>query len=622
MLATSPQEKHDYLTKVRFPSLISYDLSFDLDQQPTPHPLSPRCSLDPVSVFLAMSGQNNRSRKKKAVELFPLGDALEKYLDGLDHVMKLDSQQENKRLTHAATMLETALDSLAKAQTDLIADQGEYIRLDDFANLKDFIETMEDFEHACSPKPFYRKNRRSSPPTWLNVRARDWSSCLEARKTEIVLDGDLDSILSKLCDRGIPPLYEYERPYLEAQLWDDFKRPFLGSGATDLQAHIKKQSCLARIDPKGYPAVCPVLQSSGTGKTRTVLQLGEIEPGLLVCVRDVGDPRRLSSCPRRDEAACRWLKTEKDLRILSHKKITVWLIALAEELTTFYRHELEGVSGSKSWSQLKVSLAKGLAPSGPPPRPPHDNAPEETLLSWRMNKIQRKERREMFDRIAERAAELLEEAPFSGPFSEDLSNQDIVSRLAPRLREAFHSFQEVLDPYWDDEAFFHLAIDSCGALEDDVYTLRRIWTALEMPRFWLLLVDMKTWILETGARDTSCKFCRSIVTAKPLTRGVIVHSDRDRIDISRKPGSPRTTPFYVMPHDVGLTGNDTYQRVLRGEAVLSHSQLVALLPLMGRPLLGDSLLQGGAIDYGGVSLYSILQVGLSSAGRASLKIYR
>lgn len=56
---------------------------------------------------------------------------------------------------------------------------------------------------------------------------------------------------------------------------------------------------------------------------------------------------------------------------------------------------------------------------------------------------------------------------------------------------------------------------------------------------------------------------------------------------------------------------DRYQRALRGDSTLSHSDSKTLLPLMDRPLLGDTMLHGTRLEYGQVSLYSVLQVFLA-----------
>jgi hypothetical protein len=77
-------------------------------------------------------------------------------------------------------------------------------------------------------------------------------------------------------------------------------------------------------------------------------------------------------------------------------------------------------------------------------------------------------------------------------------------------------------------------------------------------------------------------------------------------------GSSLVQPFTNLPQNLGLLdNNDRYQRALRGDSTLSHSDSKTLLPLMGRPLLGDTMLHGTRLEYGQVSLYSVLQVFLA-----------
>lgn len=115
-----------------------------------------------------------------------------------------------------------------------------------------------------------------------------------------------------------------------------------------------------------------------------------------------------------------------------------------------------------SWSRL----AKCLAPAKPPLLLPQsrETIPSSTSHDFIDSQDQRRGCRDLFDRIGGRTAKLLQELPFSSGTLHPGSSPVERLQLAPRLKQAFKSLQDVLAPYWGPQVFFHLAIDECSAL--------------------------------------------------------------------------------------------------------------------------------------------------------------
>jgi hypothetical protein len=72
-------------------------------------------------------------------------------------------------------------------------------------------------------------------------------------------------------------------PYPEA-LAADFSRPYIGSAAKELDRKIL-QVMSSVTQAKSCAPVLPILQSSGTGKSRAVTELSSYAPGISLCIR-------------------------------------------------------------------------------------------------------------------------------------------------------------------------------------------------------------------------------------------------------------------------------------------------------------------------------------------------
>ena len=113
--------------------------------------------------------------------------------------------------------------------------------------------------------------------------------------------------------------------------------------------------------------------------------------------------------------------------------------------------------------------------------------------------------------------------------------------------------------------YFHLAIDSCGIMQDRLQILRQLWSHTAGVVLFLL--------------DNDAKIARFY--------------DRHELDHPAKPGSGGKRfmePVFGLPQNLALDRDVTrYVVILRGDGnSVTHHELLTWLPKMGRPLLNDT----------------------------------
>jgi len=139
----------------------------------------------------------------------------------------------------------------------------------------------------------------------------------------------------------------------------DFQRVYRGDGMLHLRDHLIRLG--KNYQPtRHYARVVPIIQSSGSGKSKTAVELAQVELGVLICLRT--SPRELKavSQPPRDKWVVDWLlpsergpksspSESSDTSDASDSlKIKIWLNAFASEIVSFYR-ELWGSLESEPW---------------------------------------------------------------------------------------------------------------------------------------------------------------------------------------------------------------------------------------------------------------------------------
>ena len=412
---------------------------------------------------------------------------------------------------------------------------------------------------------------------WLNHVDTIMNSdrCIEP----LTVPGTLSGLLSHAAAVDIDSL---ERPltpptYMDAE---DFKRPFTGPGADDLRAHI--HDAQKRFSSASYAKVIPILQSSGSGKSRTVLQLGQKELGLMVCVRRSLNRGQVSEPPR-DVAAAKWLQrkvSEKDFPIFDEtRSLAVWLIALGEQINDLYRSSWDSFKSNHvegTWEAFVEHVGKLLSPVSAISSFASSLTEAMDVDEGTRSRV----RDHLLGSIDSRAEELMDHTKFSlheyknyNPTAHTGRESGVAEEeaaLAARffqeaLSQAFEGLSNFLKATGDAEAFFHLAIDECGELHDRLYKLRRLWQYLGVD-CWMLWLDTNPEI--------------------SLTYGTQARDDTSRI-VSETERLLR--PFTALPQDLGLEERAPhFAKILVGDASVTFRDLTEMLRGMGRPLLADS----------------------------------
>lgn len=204
-----------------------------------------------------------------------------------------------------------------------------------------------------------------------------------------------DMIIAREPDRVLEEMFRkhYRRPkrppmlppMKQGNVASDFQREFSGQGARYLQRHLQLVGATYDADYH-YARVVPVIQSSGAGKSKTVVELAKLELGFFVCVRDPPGEQVVSEPPR-DEEVIPWLRTaESDGEGKSkYKTLAIWLESLAIELVSFYRRQWQCLfketwpayqqQDSLRWQEFKIRMAELLKPA-----PSGSEAPDRTEL--------------------------------------------------------------------------------------------------------------------------------------------------------------------------------------------------------------------------------------------------
>ena len=236
--------------------------------------------------------------------------------------------------------------------------------------------------------------------------------------------------------------------------------------------------------------------SSGTGKTRTVIQLSYIRSGLLVCVRR--SYRQTTSIPPRDDDVADILLAHANRVFGKTCIVATWLIALARELLLFYQKDyanfcngIGGFANATVWSRWKQEEAELLKPRSAgtshissPPRP---FATADSLTP-----------REQPLRDVARTARGLSTADRYSYATHCSACRDLniypdeaTSPAAFFKEDLSDAFQKLTTFVGGLPEYFHLAIDSCGIMQDRLQILRQLWSHTAGVVLFLLDNDAK-----------------------------------------------------------------------------------------------------------------------------------
>jgi hypothetical protein len=397
-----------------------------------------------------------------------------------------------------------------------------------------------------------------------------------------------------------------------AQIAVDFSREFLGQGALYLHRHILGIRNTFSYDTH-YAPVIPIIQSSGTGKSKTAVELAKLELGFFTCVRSY---RRFVSEPKRDDQVAYWLnptrkdsvmqadspetdkadptplaqlspasfKRRKDLTYKEAHRVAIWLLSFADELAQYHKNkwlelyqeeistpvDVSGPVQAERWKVFKLAVAAELSPISV-----GDLARRDALLKSIDEKCHKELRFYEKDKMTNSSS-----APDGG-----YREHPALHELIQRAKVSWEVLESILPRGGDD--FIHLTIDECGQIGTSNLTcLRSQFNIMELGRSCVLLIDTNTQISMLAGDDEYSSSLRKL-------HGTLIPCE----------------PFSFLPQDLGMiTCRDAFMRICEGsDCSRSYEALKEYLPNMGRPLWADSWLKGQttSLCYAGVSLASV-----------------
>jgi hypothetical protein len=207
--------------------------------------------------------------------------------------------------------------------------------------VRDIESVIELADHLRDMSKYESSSHQDKLP-WLGMM----SNSISLAKEKIAMvdmniaptpDGDLEDMFRKHY-RKPKRSSRMSLPMKQVDVAFDFRREFSGQGARYLQRHLHVVGATYDFGYH-YARVVPVIQSSGAGKFKTVVELAKLELGFFVCVRDPPGEQVVSEPPR-DEQVIPWLmmaKSNINEREDRYQTLAIWLESLAIELVSFYR---------------------------------------------------------------------------------------------------------------------------------------------------------------------------------------------------------------------------------------------------------------------------------------------
>lgn len=441
----------------------------------------------------------------------------------------------------------------------------------------------------------------------------------QAKEIEAIIE-----LATELAVKSARPSLRYNRA--QGAVYQDFAREFEDLGAiNDLQRMLHDYN----IEMNGeelYAPVLVVLQSSGTGKTRTVLQLCTQELGLYTCLRPSDDPRVVSAPPA-DRAVTTFL-SHKGSSILgpdesieaATRTMAAWLSAFFEIFADYCEGAVKksklNISCQADWSRFPAIIAEelydGITPGFHAIRTPTSSRSSRASNSSDKSVVLEDSRRpgpstvreRLLSQILARATELKASKAFP------TRNTDSAGHFDPSAETyAFHmagALKRLKEIRKGMRGLTFVAFDealSLGRLR--LEALRRLASHLRKLDFWVLLLDTNNKVSE-------------------LT-GESARLASTRLDTSSNRYRRLVPPFHILRTDIFLQSEpirSKYLQVVGGNRQVSHMECLRFIPKMGRPLWNDSSWEGFQDEKGSrlfrIPLQAILEKLLSEHSIASL----
>ncbi|KAH8085367.1 hypothetical protein HD553DRAFT_27308 [Filobasidium floriforme] len=384
----------------------------------------------------------------------------------------------------------------------------------------------------------------------------------------------------------------------QSRIEHDFAQTFLGQGVVYLHGHIVALGKTFRYETH-YAPIVPIIQSSGSGKSKTALELARLELGFFTCVREEPKDDHPVSEPKRDDTVALWLtpfngankspkldqaSTKTDLAYKQADRVAIWLMCFADEFAKYLTGkwfkmfhqdittpvDISQPEMADRWKEFKSAVAKDMSPLSMGERG-SVSARRQTLL-------------ESINANCEKALEeavrpKVEQASATTSYRHHSMLRDLVLKAGT----SWKALESILPVNSTD--FIHLTIDECGQMGSDQLTsLRSHFNSMKLSRSWVLLLDTNTQISRLAGSEALSS------SARPM-RGALKLCE----------------PFSFLPQDLGMIAKrKAYMDICEGrDRSKLDSDMKEYLPLMGRPLWADSWLQRsetGGLVYAGVDL--------------------
>lgn len=336
----------------------------------------------------------------------------------------------------------------------------------------------------------------------------------------------------------------------------DFEKTFEGTAHQALHTRLKRLTVVASNDDKVYARVLPIIQSSGTGKTRTAIQLGTLELGLYICIRpEIFNT--VTSAPAQDALAYEFLKPVREVTDFQDVlAVASFLAGFFEAYGLFCLEEKEKLGPRCSRSQLIEHTHNLLT---------HEIArPAGSTAGRRRDQLLTAIDDEAIKFYNEKTNQLDAANKYRDEIG--LTYNHWEEFFATKLMKQYEVLQNLF-PQETEENFVHLAIDEAMSLGPRMAILRRLLSYTREIKFWVLILDTNNQVSKLSGYDARAPSSRALLG-----------------------GSHLIDPFMEMPQNIFLqSGKATvdYPAILSGAVKRTHSTVLALLPLMGRPMWND-----------------------------------
>jgi hypothetical protein len=409
----------------------------------------------------------------------------------------------------------------------------------------------------------------------------------------------LEEVLEGACSQQIERNRRPGPEIHKSVLVEDFKRPFEGKSAVRLHERLR---ALSEEDEELYAVVLPLIQSSGVGKSRTVVELSKYAPGIIFCIRTTS-PSKTSSLPAQDAPIFHFLSQslpavidggidDANPKFLSewwdHCLVAALIIATVETFKEICAQLLEdiGAVGKKPSAEQYKTLVRNFA----------QICVDDIVDGYRSDSTSPGPDANSTGRRGGRSAPSTSDRSDQQPFSKPLPSRPVVIEQIARRASLYllkiHPADKP-DPT-DDPVKFRTDADSVlgGRIREHVGTLSNAFEyyfiALdEFSNFSRLLTPMRRLFSQIKGSSLVALVTDTNNTLDKVAGPVAAEgSDRSR------DGSLRLLPPHlIISHDIELSRQDNktrYYNFITGRVSFTNAEILTFIPLMGRPLWADN----------------------------------